>query len=63
MEIELTSEYELMVEQRIQTGQYASASDVVSEALHFMERYDVCMAQYSGGNPTEDCRRQSVATS
>lgn len=40
MNIDLPPQLEEMVRQRVASGQYASASDVVSAALHLMQEQD-----------------------
>jgi antitoxin ParD1/3/4 len=40
MEIKLTPEEETLITRKLESGQYASASDVVRDALHLLEAYD-----------------------
>jgi antitoxin ParD1/3/4 len=44
MNVSLTEEQEEFVKSRISTGQYSSASEVVSEALRLMERHELTEA-------------------
>ena len=37
MDVSLTLELEKIVAERIASGRYASASDVIAEALHFLD--------------------------
>jgi antitoxin ParD1/3/4 len=40
MDVHLTAEMEWLVESKVQSGQYRSAAEVVSEALRLMEERD-----------------------
>lgn len=40
MEIKLTPEQETMIARKVESGQYASASEVMRDALRLLEAYD-----------------------
>ena len=51
MNIHLTPELEQMVQRKVKTGRYNSASEVVREALRMMEQRDEYRAITQGRNP------------
>lgn len=45
MSITIPSKYEKVVQEKVKTGRYASATEVVVEALELLERQDKARAQ------------------